>query len=141
MSDDSDDAHRAAATPSPLSKSAVADFDRFIEWPKPAYTRFRLGEGRGGGSGGCGNAVPPLTTPTPDPSPAEPRYSEGSATQQSDRNRQQPTSIRGRGEFAARPERKLAASDAAMPLALSEVSPGRYRGRFTLDRPGEFNLR
>ncbi len=60
---------RAPATPSPQSKSAVADFDRFIEWPKPAYTRFRLGEGRGGGSGGCGNVVPPLTTPTPSPSP------------------------------------------------------------------------
>jgi hypothetical protein len=27
----------------PQSKSAVADFDRFIEWPKPAYTRFRWG--------------------------------------------------------------------------------------------------
>jgi len=33
------------------------------------------------------------------------------------------------------------APEAAMPLALSEVSPGRYRGRFTLDQPGEFNLR
>jgi hypothetical protein len=29
--------------PSPQSKSAVADFDCFIKWPKPAYTRFRLG--------------------------------------------------------------------------------------------------
>src|SRR5260370_15953744 len=62
---------------------------------KPAYTRFRLGEGRGGGSGSYGPAVPPLRTPTPDPSPAEPRYSEGSATQQSDRSRQQPTSVGG----------------------------------------------
>src|SRR5215472_19145990 len=53
----------------PQSKSAVADFDRFIEWPKPAYTRFRLGEGWGGGSGGCGKAVPHSTTPTPNPSP------------------------------------------------------------------------
>src|SRR5262249_58620255 len=60
---------RTAATPSPRSKSAVADFDRFIEWPKPAYKRSRLGEGWGGGSGGCGTAVPPLTTPTPNPSP------------------------------------------------------------------------
>ena len=59
----------AVLPPSPQSKSAVADFDRFNEWPKPAYTRFRVGEGRGGGSGGCGNGVPPLTTPTPDPSP------------------------------------------------------------------------
>jgi len=32
------------------------------------------------------------------------------------------------------------APEAGMPLALSEVSPGRYHGRFTLDRPGEFNL-
>ena len=39
--------------------------------------------------------VPHLPTPTPDPSPAEPRYSEGSATQKSDRSRQQPTSIGG----------------------------------------------
>jgi len=53
----------------PQSKSAVADFDHFIKWPKPAYMRFRRGEGWGGGSGGCGNAVPPLTTPTPNPSP------------------------------------------------------------------------
>jgi hypothetical protein len=33
------------------------------------------------------------------------------------------------------------ASEAAAPLALPEVSQGRYRGRFTLDRPSEFNLR
>jgi len=32
------------------------------------------------------------------------------------------------------------APEAGMPLALSEVSPGRYHGRVTLDRPGEFNL-
>jgi Mg-chelatase subunit ChlD len=32
-------------------------------------------------------------------------------------------------------------SEAAAPLSLSEVSPGRYHGRFTLDRSGEFNLR
>src|SRR5215472_3277115 len=74
----------SVASPSPQSKSAVADFDCFIEWPKPAYTRFRLGEGRGGGSGGCGNAMPPLTTPTPDPSPQG-----------------------GGEEFAAPPRRKL----------------------------------
>jgi hypothetical protein len=30
------------AQPAVQSKSAVADFDRFIEWSKPAYTRFRL---------------------------------------------------------------------------------------------------
>jgi len=60
---------QAAATPSPQSKSAVADFDRFKEWPKPTYTRFRLGEGWGGGSGGCGADEPHSTTPTPNPSP------------------------------------------------------------------------
>jgi uncharacterized membrane protein len=32
------------------------------------------------------------------------------------------------------------APEAAKPVALSEVSPGRYHGHFTLDRPGEFNL-
>src|SRR5258708_1416326 len=46
-------------------------------------------------SRGGSAAVPCATTPTPDPSPAEPRYSEGSATQKSDRSRQQPTSIGG----------------------------------------------
>jgi 4,5-dihydroxyphthalate decarboxylase len=40
-----------------------------MDWPKPAYTRFRLGEGRGGGSGGLGIPVPRSTSPTPDPSP------------------------------------------------------------------------
>ena len=54
-------------------------------------------EGRGRGSEGCGQIVPHLPTPIPDPSPAEPRYSESSATQQSDRSRQQPTSV-GEGE-------------------------------------------
>src|SRR5712671_2107437 len=60
---------KRASSPSPQSKSAVADFDPFVEWPKPAYTRIRLGEGRGGGSGGCGPVVPHSPTPTPDPSP------------------------------------------------------------------------
>jgi len=54
-----------------------------------------VGEGRDGGSGGDGTHVPSGPTPTPDPSPAEPRYSEGSDTQQSDRSRQQPTSVGG----------------------------------------------
>src|SRR5215831_1554492 len=31
--------------PSPQSKSAVGDFDHSISGPKPAYTRFRRGEG------------------------------------------------------------------------------------------------
>jgi hypothetical protein len=29
--------------PPPQSKSAVADFDRSIEWPKPAYPPFQRG--------------------------------------------------------------------------------------------------
>ena len=58
--------HALRVGPSPQSKSAVADFDHFIEWPKPAYTRFRLGEGWDGGSGGYGTNVPHSTTPTPD---------------------------------------------------------------------------
>src|SRR5580704_8266884 len=58
----------SVAAPSPQSKSAVADFDHLNEWPKPAYTRFRLGEGRGGGSRGDGTNVRHSPTPTPDPS-------------------------------------------------------------------------
>ena len=55
--------------PSPQSKSAVGEFDHSIERPKPAYTRFRLGEGQGGQSGEGRPAVPHPPTPTPDPSP------------------------------------------------------------------------
>src|SRR6266436_7599502 len=45
----------------PQSKSAVADFDHFIEWPKPAYTRFRQGEGRTAEvSPGWGGGVAPF---------------------------------------------------------------------------------
>ena len=60
----------------------------------------------------CGLAVPAAlhegggptgTPPTANPSPAEPRYREGSATQQSDRSRQQPTSVGGGEKFAAPP--------------------------------------
>ena len=35
-----------ASSPSPQSKSAVADFDHSIDGPKPACTRVQLGEGR-----------------------------------------------------------------------------------------------
>jgi len=45
--------------PPPHSKSAVADFDVSVEWPKPAYTRFRLGGGNPLGSSqnaACGGA-------------------------------------------------------------------------------------
>jgi len=54
-----------------------------------------VGEGRGGGAGGEGMEVPSSPTPAPDPFPAEPRFSEGSATSKSDRSRQQPTSVGG----------------------------------------------
>ena len=59
----------APSSPSPQSKSAVADFDHSIDGPKSAYTRFRMGEGQVEGAGGCGNDGPPLSTPTPVPSP------------------------------------------------------------------------
>jgi hypothetical protein len=38
------------------------------------------------------------------------------------------------------PDRNLTA-DSPPALSLSEVSPGRYHGSFTLDQTGEFNLR
>ena len=54
-----------------------------------------------------------VTISPPDPSPAEPRYSEGSATQQSDRSRQQPTSVGGGEE----------AWETAAPPAVSAPQP------------------
>jgi 23S rRNA pseudouridine2605 synthase len=71
---------QSVAAPSPQSKSAGADFGHSID-----------------GSRGGARAVRPRRPPTPNLSPAEPRYSEGSATQQSDRSRQQPTSVGGEG--------------------------------------------
>src|SRR5262249_42736572 len=59
----------AQPSPSPQSKSAVADVDHSIDGPKPAYTRFRLGEGWGGGSRRSGTLEPNGTAPIPDPSP------------------------------------------------------------------------
>src|SRR5262252_5827845 len=61
-----------------------------------------VGEGRGRGSRKLSTMVPLYSSPTRDPSSAEPRYSESSETKQSDRSRQQPTSVaegekRGRG--------------------------------------------
>jgi len=60
----------AIANP-PQSKSAVADFDHFIEWPKPPYTRFRLGEGRTAegspGWGDSGAASAEALSPPPGP--------------------------------------------------------------------------
>src|SRR6266849_786028 len=54
------------------------------------------GEGSGVGVGGGDTSVPRGTTPHPIPPPAETAYTRVSATHQSDRNRQQPISIRGR---------------------------------------------
>jgi len=54
-----------------------------------------VGEDRGGEAGHCVTAVPHGMPPIPDPSPAEPGYSDGSAHEQSERSRQQPTSVGG----------------------------------------------
>src|SRR6516225_862544 len=86
----------------PLLRRAVV-YRAAVSSPSPL-----VGEGRGGGSRGCGPIAPHSRTPTPDPSPAEPRYSEGSATQQSDRSRQQPTSVGDGGKTTSLPCLRLA---------------------------------
>jgi adenosylcobyric acid synthase len=75
--------------------------DRASLAPRPPSPSPLVGEGRGGGAGGCGTRAPHSPTPAPDSSPVEPRYSEGSATQESDPSRQQPTWVGG-GEPPAR---------------------------------------
>jgi len=75
--------------------------------PRPQPHPPLEGEGRtaegsqGWGGGGAASAEalspPPGPLARADLPPAEPRYSEGSATQQSDRSRQQPTSVGGGG--------------------------------------------
>ncbi len=88
----------------PVVKAKAKEMERkFAEKMRAAFAEQPLfapsplvGEGRGGGSGVLPPRVAAGTTPTLDPSPAEPRYSEGSAPQQSDRSRQQPTSTGGR---------------------------------------------
>jgi 8-oxo-dGTP pyrophosphatase MutT (NUDIX family) len=62
---------------------------------RPSAPSPPVGEGRGGGSRNGARPRLNSSTPTPDPSPAEPRYSEGSATHESDPSRQQPTWIGG----------------------------------------------
>src|SRR5216683_4947060 len=57
------------SSPLPQSKSAVADFDRFVEWPNPRYSEVRLGRGWGWGSSCGAPYVPHLPTPHPDPPP------------------------------------------------------------------------
>ena len=79
-------------------KRLMNEKPRGVSSPSPL-----VGEGWGGGSGDLGAEVPHSPTPTPDPSPAEPRYSEGSVTQQSDRSRQQPTSVGGGEKDAEQP--------------------------------------
>src|SRR5262249_7479121 len=51
----------------PQSKSAVADFDHVINWPKPAYTQFRLGRYGWDRAVGRSSATPPDSTPAPSP--------------------------------------------------------------------------
>jgi excinuclease ABC subunit C len=59
------------SNPLPQSKSAVADFDGSIDGPKPAYTRLRVGEGRGRGPSqfDATGGAPRSISPTPDASP------------------------------------------------------------------------
>src|SRR5712671_7813299 len=74
-----------------------------------------VGEGWGGGSGGLAPKVPRDTTPTPDPSPAETAYTRVSATQLSDRNRQQPISIGGGEKQVAAAQSPLLNSEQRQP--------------------------
>src|SRR5712671_4628241 len=55
-------AKRAAPSPLPQLKSAVADFGHFVEWPNPRYSEVRLGRGRGWGS--MNGALPCRNLPT-----------------------------------------------------------------------------
>src|SRR5712671_4375049 len=80
------------------------------------------GGGLGWGVVPWGTVLLHSSTPTPDPSPAEPRYSEGSATQQSDRSRQQPTSVGGGEEFAASSSLNLAPMGTS-PAMTAEAPP------------------
>src|SRR6266852_38720 len=69
-------AYRAAvSSPSPNRNRLLPISISFVEWPKPAYTRFRLGEGRGGGS--CRGAQSYFTPRPPPPTP--PHKGEGSS--------------------------------------------------------------
>jgi len=88
-----------------------------------------VGEGRGAGSRSCGDDAPHDATPTPDPSPAEPRCSEGWATQQSDRSRQQPTSVGGGGKGRDR-------GSAGQPLLSVRGLVKHFGGRRSFDGRG-----
>jgi excinuclease ABC subunit C len=130
-------------------KRLMNEKPRGVSSPSPL-----VGEGWGGGSGDLGAEVPHSPTPTPDPSPAEPRYSEGSVTQQSDRSRQQPTSVGGREKDAEQPWPDLvlvdggegqlrAARETLAALGIVDVpivgiakGPDRDAGRETFHMPG-----
>src|SRR5258708_947584 len=79
-----------------------------------------VGEGRGGGARDHGPTAPYSPTPTPDPSPAATSRTRVSATQVSDRNRQQPISIGG-GEEAAGPLRAPPAQSDSGPQSRSPL--------------------
>jgi len=59
----------AISSPSPNRNRLLPISIALIKWPKLAYARFWLGEGRGGGAGVAASEVPTGTTPTPVPSP------------------------------------------------------------------------
>jgi dihydroorotate dehydrogenase len=59
---------KALSSPSPQSKSAVADFDPSLS-AEVGNSRLRVGEGRGGGSWNDPRSRNNSATPTPDPSP------------------------------------------------------------------------
>ena len=104
------------ANPPPHEGRAIA-YGAGVSSPSPL-----VGEGWGGGSGGLAPKVPPGTTPTPDPSPAETAYTRVSATQLSDRNRQQPISIEG-GERARQALAPSVAPPMRDPVSRSAETP------------------
>src|SRR6516225_9661410 len=118
----------------PLLRRAVV-YRAAVSSPSPL-----VGEGRGGGSRGCGPIAPHSRTPTPDPSPAEPRYSEGSATQQSDRSRQQPTSVGG-GEQTGAGRAPFAANRAVGRVSLAVAATPRGTRCTTIREDGSLRVR
>ncbi len=80
----------------PLPRPPLKGEGRIGEGSAKNSSPHPCGEGLGVGVEPVGTAVPRGPTPRPDPPPAETAYTRVSATQQSDRNRQQPISIGGR---------------------------------------------
>jgi 4-amino-4-deoxy-L-arabinose transferase-like glycosyltransferase len=116
----------AASSPLPQPKSAVADFGHLVEWPNPRYSEVRLGRGRGRGSSRGAHQRHRLPTPHPSPPPAETAYTRVLATQQSDRNRQQPISMGGRERCVSSsqllPADRILLAFALPPLAIVTVT-------------------